>query len=389
MPQSPGQLATATHYNTVATDVNKVFGDNYSRAAVTDTNRIATHKFGWGATNVANALATGTTITAARLQALVERTNVSIDHINVTDTTLVFAVPTGRTNVTANTLVRAEDLNLVADKFTNTILSNNNHATVDPANASALVANPTSGGPYTRTTQWDYQLNGEHKWIFNSYNDARYFFNGGGQLRIALQMASGTTAGYYNWADVINEMGVLNFTWDTITQSSSTTAGTSNGKGFYELTQYYGDGTDSGSTNEGLLFTSSGVTLSQIVGDSGTQGSAYGFITGPGGHPEWSDPALLPDGTYSNSVYASAYSVYSSYQQLKFKLYGKYTDNGAGIQFKIKLDDTSHANIVDGTITATLSYLMPDTITNGGATFDVTPAPTVSIVNNLTSGDDS
>ena len=194
---------------------------------------------------------------------------------------------------------------------------------------------------------------------------------------------------FYNWSDVINEMGVLNFNWDTVTQSSSTTAGTSTGKGFYELTQYYGDGTDSGSANEGLLFTSSGVTLSQVVGDSGTQGSAYGFITGGGGHPEWADPALLPDGTYSGSVYASAYSVYSSYQQLKFKLYGKYTDNGAGVQFKILLDDTAHGNVVDGTITPTISYLMPDTITNGGATFDVTPAPTVSVVNNLISSDDS
>ena len=149
MAVSPGQIATATHYNTVATKVNKVFGDNYQSAAVTDSNRIDTHKFGWGGTDIAYNLATGTNITAARLQAMVERTNVSIDHINVTDSSLVFTVPTARANVTANTSIRAEDLNVVETKFDSTILTGNNHLTVDATNASALVATPTSGGPYT------------------------------------------------------------------------------------------------------------------------------------------------------------------------------------------------------------------------------------------------
>ena len=72
-----------------------------------------------------------------------------------------------------------------------------------------------------------------------------------------------------------------------------------------------------------------------------------------------------------------------------FKITANVTDDGAGVQFKILLDDTAHGNVVDGTITPTISYLMPDTITNGGATFDVTPAPTVSVVNNLISSDDS
>ena len=122
MPVSANQLAEASHYNSVATTVNKVFGDNYSTAAVTDTNRIATHKFGWGGTDIAYNLPTGTEITAARLQDIVERANVSVDHINVTDSTLDFAVPTNRSNVTAATLVRAEDLNIVEDKFNNTKL---------------------------------------------------------------------------------------------------------------------------------------------------------------------------------------------------------------------------------------------------------------------------
>ena len=78
MAQSIGDLVTNEDYNLVAVDVNKVFGDVFPTAAVTDPNRINTHKFGWGATNIADALVDGTLITAVRLQDLVTRTNISI-----------------------------------------------------------------------------------------------------------------------------------------------------------------------------------------------------------------------------------------------------------------------------------------------------------------------
>ena len=53
------------------------------------------------------------------------------------------------------------------------------------------------------------------------------------------------------------------------------------------------------------------------------------------------------------------------------------------------LDDTTHANVIDGSITPTISYLMPDTLTIGSTSFDVTPTPTFAIVNDFTSPDDS
>ena len=390
MANTVGQIATAVHFNTVGSKVNKVFGDIYSTAAVTDTNRVNTHKFGWGsATNVvANA---SDIITAEKLQGLVEKTNISINHTDITDSVLVFAVPTNRTSISSGTLVRAEDLNKVDDKFS-PVLDNNKHLTIDATNASAVIA-PSSG--YGRTTTWDYRLQGEHKFEGANYNKARYFFNAGGQLRLSLNMTGGSTAGYYNWSDVINEMGVLNFNWDTVTQSIAKTSGTSEGKGFYDLTANYGVGSDT-NTNEGLLFTSSGVTIGRKVGTYGsTYGYGYGYITGAGNFPEWADPAINSSGGgggygygYSG-IYVSAYGIYSSYQQLKFRIYGKYINNGAGVQFKIILDDTTHANVIDGSITPTISYLMPDTLTQGTTSLDVSPDPTFSIVNDFTSSDDS
>ena len=184
MPQSPGQLAEASHYNAVAEVVNKIFGDKYRTAVVTDANRVLTHKFGWGAFNVDDSLPTAELITAIRLQDLVERTNVSKDRTPLSDTVLVFAVPTNRTDVTANTPIRAEDLNVV-DTNIQPLLLNNNHLAVDPTNASALIATPNNG-PYTRTTNWTNKLNGEHRWFFDSYNHARYFFNSGSSSFLVL-----------------------------------------------------------------------------------------------------------------------------------------------------------------------------------------------------------
>ena len=293
MAQSIGDLVVNEDYNLVAVDVNKVFGDKYPTAAVTDPNRINTHKFGWGAVNVDDNVASGVVITAERLQELVTRTNISIDHTTLTDNVLVFAVPANRTNIALGTPIRAEDLHLVRSKFAN-VLSNNTHTTVDPTNASALIAN--SAG-YGRNTVWDYRLIGEHKFNWASYNKARYFFNGGGQLRVSLNMTGGSTAGYYNWSDVINEMGVLNFTFDNVFQSAAITSGTSEGKGFYDLTDKYGDGSDGPTTNEGLLFTSSGVTIGRKVGTYGsTYGYGYGYITGEGNYPTWTDPAIRGGG---------------------------------------------------------------------------------------------
>lgn len=386
MPRTIGQLAEASHYNSVAEIANKVFGDIYSSAAVTDNNRKATHKYGWGATNVDQALSAGTPITADKLQVLVNHTNVSIDHINVTDSVLVFTVPTNRTNITAQTLVRAEDLNLIEDKFNNTILATNNHGTVDSDSSSLLTATPLSGGPYTRTATWQNKITAEHKWTWGSYNAARYFFNGGGTVNLDLEMSGGCTAGYFNWADMVNEMGVLVLNWDTVTQSASTTAGHSFGKGFYDLTQYYGDGSDAGTTDEGLLFQSSGVTQNTAYG------YGYGYGYGSAGlFVSNADSAYLWAGRCDAgpNVYLVSQSGYSGYASRAFKLYGKYAANGAEVHLKAVLDNTTLTQVVDGTIEATNKYLMPDIITQSTSTFDVTPDPTLTILDNFNSGDDS
>ena len=365
MPVSAGTEVLASEYNSVAELVNKIFGDKYSNVLVTDTDR-SNHKFGWGAVNVDDAVVNGTLITAERLQKLVDRTNVMVDHVNINDTILVFTTPANRTDILARTLIRAEDLNVVETKVNSSILTNNTHLSIDPTNASSYVID-TSGTPYQRTVPWDDQLIGEHRWSFQNYNHARYFFNSGGQLRLNMEMTGGTTAGYYNWADIINEMGTLSLTWNNVIQSSSRTPGTSEGKGFYDLTDQYQ-----------LLFTSSGVTIPEDL-------SAYGYGYDAAG-------VYIYDGAFvdnNTSAYGYGYSGYSGYANRYMKLYGKWANNGTDVDLKIELDDTAFSQVSDGTVEVTCSYLMPDVIERNTATFDVSPDPTFQITNNLRTADDN
>lgn len=367
MSVTAGTLVLASEYNTVAELVNKIFGDKYAAVLVTDADR-SNHKFGWGAVNIEDALADGTLITAERLQDMINRTNIMVDHVNINDTILVFSVPSNRTDILARTPIRAEDLNLVDTKVNNSILSNNTHLTIDPTNASTVTSTPAS--PYTRSAVWQNKLVSEHKWTFNNYNHARYFFNSGGQLRLNMSIEGGSTAGYYNWADIINEIGVLSFTWDNTFQSSSITQGTSEGKGFYDLTNSYQ-----------LLFTSSGVTAPP-------SGYGYGYTAAGLYIHDNAFESAYPLGDASSYGYGYGYG-YSSYSQRYMKLYGKWADNGADVDFKIVLDDTAFAQFTDGELEATCSYLMPEVITLDTAEFDVTPQPVLTIFNNFNTVDDS
>jgi hypothetical protein len=77
------------------------------------------------------------------------------------------------------------------------------------------------------------------------------------------------------------------------------------------------------------------------------------------------------------------------YANRRLKLYGKHANNGSEVHFKIVMDDSVFAQVMDGTFSVTLSHLMPDIITEGTATFDVSPSPVPLITNNFTTADDS
>ena len=140
---------------------------------------------------------------------------------------------------------------------------------------------PNSAG-YGRNTVWDYRLIGEHKFNWARYNKARYF-NGGGQLRVSLNMTGGSSS-YYNWSDVINEMGVLT-SFDNVFKVRLLQVEPMKAKDF-RIHLKYGDGSDGPNYKRRLAFIPSGVTIGRKVGTYGsTYGYGYGYITGEGNYP--------------------------------------------------------------------------------------------------------
>ena len=73
-------------------------------------------------------------------------------------------------------------------------------------------------------------------------------------------------------------------------QSSAITSGTSEGKGFYDLTEYYGDGSDAGAADEGLLSRPKRCNWKKSRTYGSTYGYGYGYITGQGNYPSKADP---------------------------------------------------------------------------------------------------
>ena len=89
----------------------------------------------------------------------------------------------------------------------------------------------------TRTTSWTGTLNQETTWTFASEAVARGFFNGGGQLGVSGSYTGSSGAQYTAHVNRSSGMGNFYLKYDT----ASADAGTSQGKGFYELTTSFAE----------------------------------------------------------------------------------------------------------------------------------------------------
>lgn len=237
------------------------------------------------------------------------------------------------TNVAVGDLIRAVDANYIENVYQSNVLQNNVHLTVDSGQASVINA-----GSFTRTADWTNQLIGIFSYTFTSYAEARHFFNSGGEARWSLDMTgNNSNTGYTNWLSICQALGTVRMNHETTLQSG--TGGISNGKGFYHLTEDW-----------------------QTLFSSATPGSGYG-----GGY----------GGSYIN---------------LRAIFYGKVVELGNGnwqVQIKVEMDDTQyHTNPIQGTTTFHAYVLQPNNITKNNVTYSVT-GPTVGIVENFASGNDS
>lgn len=95
--------------------------------------------------------------------------------------------------------------------------------------------------PVVRSTAWNGSISHIVQVSFTTFDDARYFFNSGGQIRFSASLAGGTSASVntkdWQWAQMFSAMTSINFGAYQVTtvDGSSTSIITPNG-GFYYLT---------------------------------------------------------------------------------------------------------------------------------------------------------
>lgn len=298
------------------------------------------HKIGWGQQASVYPISAGDPILAdeAVLQAyleanvnnLIDKTNIMTERVGsvveltrVAEGALIFATDTTTITSTIN-----------AEVLTGNVYHNNDIATVSP-----------SVNSFTRTETWETLLVGIFEWKFTDYNQFRYFFNTGSEIRCNVAMTGDIQdSGYNNWSQVVNTMGSLIIDHDTAGQTG--TNGITSNIGAYELTSIFQ-----------TIYTS-GSPAAPVDGDG----------TGPGvpGPPS-------PYGDYSNLV-------------LKFEAKIDETGGTFSVQIRVTLDDTSFINQdIVGTTTLNAGYKLADNITDNSVTFVNTAfTPTISVIEDFT-----
>lgn len=214
-------LIDADEYNAFVNNSSSPYG--YNHFAGTGAGI-----YGLGQSAISTVAATNT-ITAAQWNSLYNGLANIADHTGDT-----LSVST-ETNVSDSDLI-AIKANLVADI-----------ATLAASVAAGCPNAPTTGGLADVTSvasaAFDQSHVVEQSFTFNSADEARYFFNGGGGVRVNMTNAGGTTYGKNTViTDLMSQMGYFTLKAQLSTTSGSITDSTTGSDltiGFYDLTNAY------------------------------------------------------------------------------------------------------------------------------------------------------
>lgn len=275
----------------------------------------------------------------ANINNLIDKTNIMTERVG--SSVEITRIAVGN-KIYPNFTSTKGDINTIADVISGQVLASNANWNNEVA---TIIENVTT---VTRTDPWQNQLQVAFRWTFDSYNDARYFFNAGGQCRVSLELTGDVSdTGYLNWAQVARNMGAVSMNWTTTEQTG--TGGISEGHGFYDLTDVYQ-----------TLFTSAGPTAPYDVDGSG-----------PGEYGEYGDPA--------------------DYVGMNVLIEGRYFEDSGlhGVDIRITLDDNdgtfTNAALqdIDGTTTFNAGYKIGDDITNNSATFTTNITPPITVIDQV------
>jgi len=214
-----GNKALASDYNTLRGEVNRWFADNYS-GSISFGN--ANQTWGWGGAAAAS-VSTGDLMTAAQMNALIDRCNIGEDISNASGALSQI--------VTGNQMTAAE-FNAIETKSDGIAT---NRLIIEGSEMST-----GGGGNSSRATTWAAAVNATYRYTFTSFDKARYFWNSGGAITFY-----GTITGYSTgtgwdgagFSEIFTNMGTVTMDYTNCTYTGS--GGSSSSIGFYDLTTSY------------------------------------------------------------------------------------------------------------------------------------------------------
>lgn len=211
-----GQKITAVDYNNLVSDINKVFSDEYPNSAppTSDPAKL-NQEFGWGNSSAAD-VSVGTKVTADIVNELVDRVNLSAEHVG--------------SEFELDRVIRGQKITHTIWNDIETVITD-----VTPNKNTAAIGQTTISelGSITRSSSFSDNLNFVTTLTFANYDQARYYFNSGSSFKLYLVKSAGDTVDS-GWATAYERLGTVNI---GLTNTLSTTANViSEDKGFEDLT---------------------------------------------------------------------------------------------------------------------------------------------------------
>jgi hypothetical protein len=254
-----GEIISAARYNAMQIKVDNVLG-------------IGSGQFGYGQLPLASSQVSSTnTVNATHMQQL------------KTDLIKAYVHQTGNDPGLPN-VVTSEDITDVVygnyETISNYIYNNKND--IFEATQASVEAKLTN----QRTTSWG--GNSQPQSVYHRFrvtfaddNQARYFFNAGGEVRFAASLTGGSGAKFIEWNGMLIAMGTVKFNYNTTTGGSGTSP---NGIGYFELTNtnaiiWVKSGSGVYSENDVIIYArkvSAGVIEFTVEFNDGATGSAGG-----------------------------------------------------------------------------------------------------------------
>jgi len=227
MAYTAGDTILDDEYNVFATGNAAGTGDT-SAASINTILGTGTGDAGYGQANVVSAVSAGSTITATQWTTLLSRLNSIRQHQGTTINISSFSVSSGDAIAVIANL--ATDINTL---YTNRL---NNDGNITESTTAA-----------TYTPSWKVSVTATHTVTFDGGDEARFFFNSGGYIKLNPSLGD-STGRNAQWAHLLDEVGDLKLLASTFTRSfSNNTSGYGAGgdntptthastTGYYDLT---------------------------------------------------------------------------------------------------------------------------------------------------------